>query len=119
MIRFIKFLMLACLIAMLSTQVNAKEFDVKAFLDNVHVRVGVAHKIQETRLSFGGVPMRKALTARLGFWYRFNNVTDNCYVDIGIDHHSQYTENAPFNKREEYHKTELFLDGICTLGGLL
>lgn len=113
---------LLVIIVLISTMPDAKaeEFDVKSFLNNIHVRVGVAYKITEKTLYFDGNKMRKALTARIGVWYRFNNIiSKHCYVDLGIDHHSQYTENAPFNSRDEYAKNEIFLDGTCTLGGLL
>ena len=110
-------LVLITLLIKTMPEAKAEQFDVKAFLNNVHVRVGVAYKIKETNLYFAGVPMRKALTARLGAWYRFNKVgSKHCSVDLGIDHHSQYSENAPFNDRPEYSKFELFLDGTCTLG---
>lgn len=31
---------------------------------------------------------------------------------IGIDHHSQFFENFPFNDKTEYHKTEFFFDYV-------
>jgi len=110
---------LTLVMALTSASSQAVEFNVKEFLDDVHVRVGVAYKTKETKMFFDGVPMRKALTARLGIWYRFENViSKKCYVDLGVDHHSQYSENAPFNDRGEYAKTEVFLDGTCRLSVL-
>ena len=101
-------------------EAKAEQFDVKAFLNNIHVRVGVAHKITETSMHYNGVRLRKKLTARIGVWHRFNEVfSKHCYVDLGVDHHSQYLEGWPINNRNEYVKTEFFLDGTCTLGGLL
>lgn len=107
------------LVLVLPFTANADEFDVKAFLDNVHVRVGVAYKINESNLWFDDVKMRKAYTARVGAWYRFENVVSKkCYVDLGFDHHSQYSEGGPFNDRDEYAKFEFFLDGTCRLSAL-
>lgn len=114
------FIVALSVFSILFNSAKAEEFDVKSYLDNVHVRIGVAYKTQETKLWFDGVQMRKALTARIGAWYRFEKlVFTNCYGDLGIDHHSQYTENKPFNKRGEYAKTEVFADYTCTIGGIL
>lgn len=112
-------LILTLVIALTSVSPQAAEFDVKAFLDNVHVRIGVAYKMQETGLYFESGKMTKAYTARIGAWYRFEDViSKKCYVDLGVDHHSQWFVNAPFNNRGEYTKTELFLDGTCRLSVL-
>lgn len=109
-------LMVAFFTVMFAKDSHAVEFDVKAFLDNIHVRVGVAYKTHETDVWFEYKPMKKSLTARLGVWYRFENViSESCYIDAGVDHHSGYSEGAPFNSRDEYMKQEWFIDGTCRL----
>lgn len=101
-------------------KVNAAEFDIKSFLDNVHVRIGVAKKLHETRVYVDHVLVEDALTARLALFYRFNDVLfKGDSLDLGADHHSQYSENAPFNDRGEYAKTEIFVDYTFSLGSLL
>ena len=95
---------------------KASEFDVKSFLSKTYVTVGIAHKVQETELTHftsdgGQYSMNDPTTARLEIGYQYSeNLT------FGISHHSQYFSNAPFNNREEYSKTEIFIDYKFYLG---
>ena len=97
---------------------HGTEFDVKAFLDKTYITVGVGYKVQETKLyhtnSYGSsYVMNDPITARIDIGYQYSkNLT------FGISHHSQYFTNAPFNNREEYAKTELFIDYKFHLGDL-
>ena len=96
---WIAVVLISVLVMIVPPMVQAEEFDVKSFLDNVHVRVGVAYKVEETDIWFKGEQMNKATTARLGAWYRFNDVfAKGDSLDFGVDHHSQYFERA----RKEY-----------------
>lgn len=102
----------------LSFNTSAEEFDVKSFLNKTYVTVGVGYKVQETKLYYtnsngSSYVMNDPVTARIDIGYQYSkNLT------FGISHHSQYFTNAPFNNREEYAKTELFIDYKFYLGEL-
>ena len=103
----------------LSFNVSASEFDVESFLNKTYITVGIAHKIRETELTHytsdgGQYSMNDPTSAILEVGYQYSkNIT------FGVSHHSQYFTGAPFNNREEYAKTEIFVKCKFTLAELL
>ncbi len=99
----------------LSFNVSASEFDLESFLNKTYITVGIAHKIQETELSY---------TKGDGKRYSMNDPTSAIFeigyqysknITFGLSHHSQYFTGKPFNNRNEYAKTEIFLSYKFTL----
>lgn len=106
----IKYLLI---ILLLSTSVNAIEFDVKSFLDKTYIKVGAGYKFKEISLftNIDGVrtSFNEPLSARFEIGYQWS---DN--VTIGYTHRSQWLSGMP-----EYYVDELFVDYKFSLGGLL
>ncbi len=114
----ILFFIVFSITALFSTPSKGSEFNVKEYLDKTYVTVGVGYKFRETKLIHdngrGDVyRMNDPLTARIAITYRYS---DN--LSFGISHHSQWLTGAPFNDREEYAKTEVFIDYSFSLGNV-
>ena len=73
--------------------------------------VGAGYKIDEMELRWAdGSPVGSGNpTARIECWQQRE------FIKYGIAHHSQWFTGAPFNDRNEYHKTEVFVDVIFDL----
>ena len=85
-----------------SLNVQAAEFE------GVYGYVGSGYKFAEP--DFGNVQTGRNPSARFGIFGKWGR------IKAGIDHHSQWRDGAPFNERQEYHKTELFIDyELCLL----
>ena len=81
-----------------------------AEFEGIHGKIGAGYKFSETadkfdsdgKLVFSG---GRSPSARIDIYGKWSNG-----VSIGIGHQSNYRDGAPFNDREEYHKTEIFID---------
>ena len=73
-----------------------------AAFDGVYGYVGAGYKVAEP--DFGAVKTGRNPSARFGLYGKWGR------LKAGIDHHSQWRDGWPFNDRQEYHKTELFID---------
>ena len=83
---------------MLAVSLNAQA----AEFEGVYGYVGAGYKVDE--FTWNDQPFGRNPTARFGIYGKWGK------VKAGIDHHSQWRDGAPFNERQEYHKTELFVD---------
>jgi hypothetical protein len=80
-------------------------------IDLPYVKVGAGYKFQETAIVFNNNNGAKAngdspVSARI-------EVGANCLlpeVTCGVSHRSQWATGAPFNNRNEYSVTEVFVD---------
>lgn len=95
------------LLILLSTNVNALEFDVKSFLDKTYVTIGVGYKIKEIPLYDNGVRFNEPLSAQFELSYQWSDS-----IRIGYRHRSQWLAGKP-----EYYVDELFGEVKFSLGG--
>ncbi len=70
--------------------------------EGIHGYVGSGYKFIEP--DFGSVTTGRNPSARFGLYGKWGQ------LKAGVDHHSQWRDGRPFNDRQEYHKTELFID---------
>ena len=69
-----------------------------------YVKIGVGYKFTETNMEAKGKKLKDPISARMELGMESDTIS------YGVSHHSQYFSGAPFNKRGEYSKTELFID---------
>ncbi len=79
--------------------------------ESAYLKVGAGYKLQETnlnRIDKGVITynMNDPLTARF-------ELGAECFIPqitCGVTHHSQWLTGKPFNDKDEYSKTEIFID---------
>lgn len=95
------------------------EFDVIDYLDKTYITIGAGYKFKEATMYFddkNGNPkeFNEPISARIEIGYRYNK-----NIRFGISHHSQWLTGWPVNNdRNEYEKTEFFIDYTFTVGSL-
>lgn len=74
-----------------------------------YCKVGTGYKFDEVHVNWadGGD------TARLSA--RFECGVEDGAISYGVAHHSQWETGRPFNDRDEYYKTEVFIDYKFTI----
>lgn len=105
-----KYILIAALLTV--PTINADEFNIQSYLNKTYVTIGIGYKFDELRIHFINqntgekYNWRDPYSARIEIGY---NLTNN--VKFGISHHSQWATGFPFNgQKNEYYKTELFVD---------
>ncbi len=85
-----------------------------------YVKIGAGYKFNEpsTLATYvdgvrytDGVDFGGPITSRIEIGVETGNVS------FGISHHSQWLEGWPINDKDEYYKTEVFIDYKFTFGG--
>lgn len=102
-------------IALISINCEAAEFDVDKFLKKTYVSIGAGYKIHESKLYYKNdngdkYEWNDPYSARIEIGYNYSK-----NIKFGISHHSQWFSGFPLNDKEEYGKTELFIDYTFTL----
>lgn len=106
------------MLVMLSFTVSAENFDVQKHLNNMYVSVGAGYKFDELTINFTDsatgekYAWNDKLSARIEIGYHLNR-----NIKFGISHHSQWRTGFPFKgQKNEYYKTEVFVDYTINLG---
>lgn len=72
--------------------------------NNTYAKVGIGYKFEETAMYNKGVLIDDPYSARFEIGTSVNNFS------FGLSHDSQWLSGAPFNDKEEYYKSEVFID---------
>lgn len=77
-----------------------------------YLKAGLGYKFRETNIDFtrnNGDTSNSKITARFELGYELDNIT------YGVSHHSQPLVGWPTDNRDEYAKTEFFVDYLIKL----
>lgn len=103
---------LIAIVLLLSSATEADEFSIQKHLNKTYITIGVGYKFHESRIHYTNQSTGEKYywndpySARIEVGYVLN---DN--VKFGVSHHSQWATGFPFHgQKNEYYKTELFVD---------
>lgn len=89
----------------------------KAECSEIYLKVGAGYKFHETEyFTYYTTGERIEIQDRSPISARFESGVECGKVTFGVSHDSQWETGAPFNNKEEIHKSEIFIDYTFSWG---